>query len=307
MLLLVFSTTLACSSDDPQDPETTTNEPIADLRITSFSENFRYDIKESPDFPDIDSSRQEHKGQLVDNKYKNIANNFYRNGTLVSQDFTQTYEYGNGPYVTRLTIAEDVFTNYFYDDDNRLIGVTRRNTSPGNLQYFRFIYNEQNIFVENVDQPYTVQDSRIRRRSIIEFDGKNNITKAGKDEDFDGIMDAEIILKYDDNENLLSITKPDGTSKSYSYASFLDTETFLLNNTHGAQNLKILQTENIVFVNFNNTNFSFPALNVFNNQNAAYTNNTNSNYYHSKIEDITTNEDRDSGFSIELEITFEFN
>ena len=226
----------ACSSDDDnsQQPEETTQlDPvITGAKITYLG---------VPEDPNASVVKAINTTTINDNKKQLMVREFFRDD--ISYGFTtqEVYEFnasGTVAVFTREEVNGQIVREYFYDNQQRLVGANLGAETP--YRYFRFPHISENIsYFEEISLPYNDPNTEVRRRYILEFDENDNIIKAGKDFDFDGNMDGVNSFQYNNN-NLISGQMASGENFTVAYSSIIDTEEYLLDKTFGKKMNRIL-------------------------------------------------------------------
>ena len=158
---------------------------------------------------------------------------------------TQTYFYNGDLLVSQIdNLGNERVRDFYYDAANKLVGakMTMENSSVN----YRIIHVSQNvIYFEKTSLPYNDVSATILTRNIIEFDENDNIIKAGRDTNLDGIAENENQFSYVNN-NLVSITKYDGTVQNFEYSNVIDSFLVLNDKSYGKKNLRIIESEEYV-------------------------------------------------------------
>jgi len=180
-------------------------------------------------------------GNIVDGKLFSITT---RDGVT-----TQEYFY-NGDL---LTAANN--TQFFYDSSGNVIGAQKLIAESGGsnaMVYYRFIHPSANVvYSERLSAPYNSASTELVSRNILEFDNNDNVIRAGRDQNLDGIIDAVNTFGYA-NENLVSMQKPDGTTQPFSYATIIDNFSVLEDNSYGKKLRRIICAERYAWGDFAN-------------------------------------------------------
>jgi hypothetical protein len=155
---------------------------------------------------------------------------------------TQTYFYNGDLLVSQIdNLGNERVRDFYYDAANKLVGakMTMENSSVN----YRIIHVSQNvIYFEKTSLPFNDVAATILTRNIIEFDENDNIIKAGRDVNLDGIAENENQFSYVNN-NLVSITKYDGTVQNFEYSNVIDSFLVLNDKSFGKKNLRIIESE----------------------------------------------------------------
>lgn len=237
VLSVVFT---ACSSDDDnstQQEEATQSDPvITGAKITYLG---------VPEDPNASVVKSIYTTTINDNKKQLVIREFFRDD--ISYGVTTQEEYafnasGKVSVFTREEVNGPIVREYFYDDQQRLVGANLGADSPH--RFYRFQHISLNtVYFEETSLPYNDPNTEVGRRYIIEFDENDNIIKAGKDFDFDGNMDSVNSFQYDNNNNLIAGQMASGETFTVAYSSIIDTEQYLQDKTFGKKMNRILSGE----------------------------------------------------------------
>lgn len=204
----------------------------------------------------------------------------YENGLLVSHD--------SGPNRTR---------NFFYNDQGKLIGanlvIEDQATGNSSTLYYRFVHYPGNVVhCERLVTPFDSPDSEISYRTIMDFDEFDNLESAGRDLNFDGVMEnANTFTTI--NDDIVGVVMDSGASYSFSYSTVVNNENFLAQNSYGKQVVRLLCSESFAIANFEGMKDVFCSRHLFADdlQEAAYEVNENNNFIKKKtlVEQDNTN------------------
>ena len=227
----------ACSSDDDnsqQQEDTTQLDPvITAAKITYLG---------IPEDPNLGVVKSIYTTTINDNKKQLMIREFFRDDISYGITTQEIYEFnasGTVAVFSREEVNGQIVREYFYDNQQRLVGASLGAETPH--RYFRFPHISENIsYFEEISLPYNDPNTEVRRRYIMEFDENDNIIKAGKDFDFDGNMDSINSFQYDNNNNLISGQMASGETFSIAYSSIIDTEQYLQDKTFGKKMNRIL-------------------------------------------------------------------
>lgn len=226
---------ISCSSDS--DSSSIPNSQILGYELRSKS------VFENGVTPTIESLTV---GNLQNGKlFSETVQNFIGDVSQGSPVTTQTYFYSGDLLVSQIDNSTDRLRDFYYDATQRIIGakMTIENSS---VNYYRINHVSDNvIYFERTSLPYNDAATVILSRNIIEFDENDNIIKAGRDANLDGIAENENQFFYVDN-NLTSITKFDGTIQNFSYSNVIDSFMALNDKSYGKKNLRIIGSEGYV-------------------------------------------------------------
>lgn len=234
----------SCSKEDPQD---NTPEEQTELKLSSYK--YTYD-RQSPDGGTYQRIRTVN---LIDEKFTDFTEERYLNGELVYTESLSQFIYENNfpKKVLNGTQIDDpeapAYLNFFYNDVQQLIGFHWES----NNRYYRISYPQENIvFFDALDGTLDDPDAQIIRRSISEFDQHDNIIRAGRDNDLDGVIDAnrENHFTYDQNHNLTSIVLYNGETHNATYSDKKNTYNVILDNSYSKKIRRIVMSEAFSFM-----------------------------------------------------------
>jgi hypothetical protein len=222
---------MGCSSDK--------NDPISEETL--------------PSGPVIDGFKNSYSGDPIDPSGSTV--NSYTTGVVennqilrvVEEDNTLIeYTYNAANLVEKyfkFFAGERNVKDYFYDNQNRLIGINW-SIDVNAFRFYRISYPSGNTcYFELISLPYDDPNTELGIRRILKFDNNDNIIEAGEDSDLDGNIDEPNIFNYDSQGNLMSGQIPNGENFSISYSSIIDTESYLEDKTFGKKMLRILNAE----------------------------------------------------------------
>lgn len=234
-VLLIIGLFISCTSDSKN---ATTAVTIKGYKITTIN---TYEDASNPTYK-METTGNLQNGKLFSETYETfiggvsqgtpvtIQHYFYEGNLLSSTDidfFTSTGKVADRKY-------------FFYDKVQNLVGL---NWDLGNKQYFRFKHISNTVvYFERITLPYNDTSAQVIYRNIIEFDQNNNVIKAGRDNDLDGIVDNQYQYFYT-NDNLTSVHKPDGSMITFEYSNVIDNFSVLNNNSYGKKVLGLLCSE----------------------------------------------------------------
>lgn len=229
LLLTLFLT--SCSNDDN---ETSANDDIIGYEVTSILD---YDDSNLADYKRVTTGILA-DGKLHSESFEDFVNNI-SSGPAIT---VQKYFYSNS-LLTHTELSNSYQDNYFYDNQNRIIGAQRYYLDGGSLNY-RFIHQSANlVYCERLNLPYNDPNAVVSNRMILNFDENDNVISAGYDNDLDGVIIDLYTYTYADN-NLASMQKPDGTVVNYDYSNAIDTWNKLLELSYTKKVLRIICSEN---------------------------------------------------------------
>lgn len=212
-LFAIFAT--SCSSDDGSNGGQSTN------GIAYYTVNSRTTYNDG-------QPAQEGfvRANLVNGKYFSETS---FNPVTLQADTQQYYFYENN----RIQSVGFGYTGeeFFYDASGR---VTARDywTDTMDNNYYRYSYPSANIvFADEYSDAHDVAGATLMARVIVEFDANDNIIKAGKDEDFDGVMDQVSQYTYANN-NMVEMQTQSGAF-TWDYTSVINNFSILEDNTFG--------------------------------------------------------------------------
>lgn len=236
MLLFLFS----CSNDDSSvDDNYSSDVSISGYKITSESDYY-------------DSNEMDGKlitiGEVYNNKIISETTEYFQDGISFGANVPYLQYFYDDSLLTSVvknvssTEVEDIDTKYFfYDDNQNLVGINWE--FRGNSSYYRFIHvSSAVVYFERVTLPYNDSSAQIQYRNIIEFDNDNNVIKAGRDYDLDGVINSEYQYSYS-NGNLIFVQKANSTILSFEYSDVINNFAVLKENSYGKKVLGLLNSE----------------------------------------------------------------
>jgi YD repeat-containing protein len=278
-LILLFS---SCANDDSNN---NSNDPV--VSISHYVETSTSVSSTEGEFKTIKT------GNLQNGKLFSETIQEFHNGVSQGTPITsQTYFY-NGDLLTSVIDNSGNRTRYFYyDNQNKLIGakmtIGNPNTSSSD-NYYRFVHVSNSIlYFEKISLPYDNPLAESFSRIIVEFDSNNNIIKAGRDSNLDGIAENQNQFSYE-NENLMAVTKYDGTVYTYGYSNVIDNFNVLSEKSYGKKNLRIILAED--FANIQ-SELKFPSKNLLSQELITNAYEILENSYYKKKTIIVTNEEQ---------------
>lgn len=149
---------------------------------------------------------------------------------------------------------------YYYDSIGNLIGATGTPpggspSSSGNL-FERYLHQPNNVvYCERINVPYNDLNTVVYTRDILQRNVDGEVIIAGKDFDFDGVMDSQNTYNYTYFDGDMStMQKPDGSIVTFSYSNVIDTYAHLQELSCGREVLQfpcanVLSTGNIPVFN----------------------------------------------------------
>lgn len=207
-----------------------------------------YEIRSKSVFQDVNlpSFEQVTIGNLQNGKlYSETVENFSNGISQGSPITTQTHFYNGDLLISKIDNGFDRVRDFYYDASGRMVGA-KMTLNISAINYYRFVYLTDNIiYFEKTLLPYNEAANTVLSRNIIEFDGNDNIIKAGRDANLDGIVENQNLFSYVNN-NLASITKADGTVQNFDYSNVIDSFLVLNDKSYGKKNLRIIESEGYV-------------------------------------------------------------
>lgn len=212
---------------------------ISGYKITSESDYF-------------DSNEMDGKlitiGEVYNNKIISETTEYFQDGISFGSNVPYMQYFYEGSLLTSVvkngnsTEVEDMDTKYFfYDDNQNLVGINWN--FGGGTSYYRFIHvSSTMVYFEKITLPYNDSSAQIQHRNIIEFDLDDNVIKAGRDYELDGVIDNEFQYSYLDG-NLISVQKPNSTILTFEYSNVIDNFSVLKENSYGKKVLCLLNSE----------------------------------------------------------------
>lgn len=271
----------SCSNDDSNPTSDNSEVVISSYKITSIT---------SYADPSASTFKSETTGNLQNGKlFSETFENFQNNVSIGAPITTQTHFY-NGDLLVKQVDLSGIKTRFFYyDNQNRMIGAkmtlaSDNGTAPGS-NFYRFTHVSSSlVYFEKISSDYNDPAAQVFSRNILEFDSNNNIIKAGADLNLDGIAENQNLFTYV-GENLVSITKYDGTVSTFNYSNVIDNFFMLREKSYGKKNYRIICSEEYLL---SMTNITFPSKNIlsddFNSQTFEVLENS---YYKKKTKNIT--------------------
>ncbi|MEC4003755.1 hypothetical protein OX283_003735 [Flavobacterium sp. SUN052] len=181
-------------------------------------------------------------GNLQNDKFFSESEEFFNQGVSQGVTTSQNYFYVNNLLDYHITDTGIVY--YFYDASGQLIGATK-----GNL-YERYIYNANNIvYCEKINLPYNNPNAQVYSRRILQFDANGEVITAGKDANFDGIMEDINYFTYS-NDDLMSISYYDGTIQTFDYTNVIDNFNIITENSYGKKVLRLTCADSFCNLNY---------------------------------------------------------
>ncbi|TXK73081.1 hypothetical protein [Mesonia sp. K4-1] len=227
-LLALFS----CSADDDDNSSNDINEDTQEnISIISYEKIMQSTIENSADNSTI-NFKLIFNGDLTHNKYTHYTREEIFNGVAQTQETFNHFTYQNNNVKTCFPFDnndENQKREFYYNNDEELIGVSLGNVS----RYYRITESENNnYYFEVLSTSNDDPNADILSRRILVFDEHDNVIKAGRDNDKDGIMDNENNFTYDENHNLIKIETDNGESKSFTYSNIKNTESYVLDQSY---------------------------------------------------------------------------
>ncbi len=241
LALSVCLISLSCDNDSQKSSiDDNANNEVPQVVMTGYKINSLSDYSENG----VPHTYQKKTiGNLLNNKLFSETGEVFIDGVSQGTQTIQNYFY-TGNLLTKRSVEGDVIY-FFYDANQNLIGLKWEKAINGVtvLTNYRFSYHPNNVaFVEKIFHPYDDPAAVIWRRTIVQLDGNNNIIKAGKDVNLDGVMDGVNQFFYT-NDNLTSLQKSDGTVVSFEYSNVIDNFMVLNYNSYGKKVLRLLDSE----------------------------------------------------------------
>ena len=235
VLIFMIFFLASCSSDGNSSSS-------SDSQITG------YELRSKSVFEDVGTPTYETVtiGNLQNGKlFSETVESFVGDMSQGNPVTTQTYFYNGDLLVSQIDRSSDRVRDFYYDATQRMIGA-KMTIQNLNVNYYRIIHVAENvIYFEKTTLPYNDAAATILSRNIIEFDENDNIIKAGRDTNLDGIAENENQFSYVNN-NLVSITKYDGTVQIFEYSNVIDSFLVLNDKSYGKKNLRIIESEEYV-------------------------------------------------------------
>lgn len=238
VLIFMIFFLVSCSSDG-------NSSSTSDSQITG------YELRTKSVFEDVGTPTYEvvTTGNLQNGKlFSETVENFIGDASQGNPVTIQTYFYNGDLLVSQIDRSGDRVRDFYYDAMHRMIGakMTIENSS---VIYYRINHVTENVvYFEKTSLPYNDVAATILTRNIIEFDENDNIIKAGRDVNLDGIAENQNQFSYVNN-NLASIVKFDGTVQNFEYSNVIDSFLVLNDKSYGKKNLRIIESEAYVALN----------------------------------------------------------
>lgn len=179
---------------------------------------------------------------LQDGRFFSETYEEFVNGQGQGQTTTQPYFYENDR-VVKVVYDQNNQRHFFYDDQGRLSGIDAW-FELGMGGFYRFVYlDAQKVFFERMSLPYGADGAVVQNRIVLEFDGQDNIVKAGRDADLDGVANWYHNFTYDAADNLTAVHEYGGTALNIAYAPIKDNMAQIAQRTFGKKNLLVYQAE----------------------------------------------------------------
>ena len=226
--VLVSCTNDGSSTNDNQDAQMTGYE------IRSKS------VFQDPDVPTIErvTVANFQNGKPFSEAVENFQNGI-SDGSPVT---TQTHFYNGDLLISKAEENSNRITDFYYDSGNNIIGAKMTLYNTG-VNHYRFIPVSQNVvYFERISLPYDDSSATIYFRIIVEFDAHDNVIRAGRDNNQDGVAEFETQFSYVD-DNLVSISRNGGTVENFAYSNVIDNFSALYDSMYGKRNGRILDSE----------------------------------------------------------------
>jgi hypothetical protein len=241
-MLLLFSTLLliSCSSDDKS------NETVTQIKQDPLIQSYKFTLNMAPFDPTATVRESLLIGSINENRIQKTLWEFFIEGVSQGAAIEQgIYEYDSNDYLIYYNKGipqNDDIKEYTYDGNGNVAGLTW--TLNGSPQYYRIVHPSANItYFESISLPYNDPNTITGLRHILEFDDNDNIIKAGRDSNFDDILDFENIFTYDSNNNLTNVQMANGDMVTFSYSSIINTQQYLLDKTYGRKLARLIYAE----------------------------------------------------------------
>ncbi|GGD14642.1 hypothetical protein [Flavobacterium orientale] len=239
---------LSCSEENGNTLNQFTNQTITGY--TFVTESIYQDN------PDIQSYKKINTGTVVNNKITTVTSETFFNGISNGVNLAYEYIYDNSGRIQSHIIYGgpeiDVKYDFFYE--NNLVVAMDKHFLGGVLNY-RVVNPSQNVvYFEKLTESHLNPAAQALFRHIVHFDQNQNIIKAGRDNNFDGVMDNENNFVYQNN-NLISAQFPDVTT-TYEYSPIINTDSFLHLSSFGKLNYLVMCAEQFSTPNYNSSYFN---------------------------------------------------
>lgn len=241
-LLVLFATLFltSCSSD------TNSNDTDSQVEQGPIIQSFKFTLNMAPFDHNATVREILLMGSINENRIQNTTYEFFIEGVSQGAAIDQgRYEYNSNDYL--ISFNDDIEQNndvkeYAYDGNGNVVGLTW--TLNGSPQYYRIVHPSPNItYFERISLPYSDPNTVASYRHILEFDDNDNVIKAGRDSNFDDILDLENIFTYDSNNNLINVQMANGDNVTFTYSSIINTQQYLEDKTYGRKLARIIYAE----------------------------------------------------------------
>jgi hypothetical protein len=177
---------------------------------------------------------------LQGEKYFSETSELFLNGVGQGQSTQQHYFYEDGLLVKK-DYTDDT-QNFFYDSERRLTAINWHYHDANN--YYRMVYvTDSQVFFERLTLAYDDPAATVAYRIVLELDDNDNVIKAGKDADLDGVANWYHTFDYNAAGNLTTVHEYGGSAIDIEYAAIKDNFAKLNINTYGKKNLMVYQAE----------------------------------------------------------------
>jgi hypothetical protein len=280
---LVILFLVSCSNDD-----TSTNATNPEVTITGY----KIVSKSVPTDGSNTSFENVIIGNLQNGKLFSRTIQNFKNG--VSQGAPETVQdnfYDGNLLSYNIDNNGDRKREFYYDSQNRPIGakMTIAYNSPNpSYNFYRFVYvSNSKLYFERLSKSYDDQTAEIQFRNILEFDENNNIIKAGRDSNLDGVSENTIQYNYL-VDNMTTKVLQNGTITDFNYSNIINTNRELYEKSYGKKLFKLLESETYthptLYVSYSSKNLL--AQEIIDNTYEVL----NNNFYKKKIQVETTQE-----------------
>ncbi len=288
LLMMIFF--LVSCSNDSDSGSSNTNSQITGYELRSKSV---FDDLAMPTLETVTIGNLQN-GKLFSETVENFSNGVSQGSPVT----TQTHFYVGEDLVKQIDHSSDRVREFYYDAEHHLIGA-KMTIEGSSTSYYRIVHvSDALVYFERLSLPYTDVAATILYRNVIEFDANDNIIKAGKDNNLDGVAESPNQFLYANN-NLVSITWADGTVQNFDYSNVIDSFSVLNDKSYGKRNLRVIESESYVNAVVEG---KFPTVNVSSEELSAHVYDVlSTNFYKKKT--VTRNSSSPAGQNV---ITTEF-
>jgi len=227
----------SCSNDDSAPNQFVIQNPeITGYKITSNTTH--------PGNADLPTILSMTIGNVQDGKLVSATRENIIDGVSQGSQTILAFTFSNNLVTKRE--AEGDIKDFFYDANRNLIAINWHRAA-GDDNYYRFVNATPAIvYIEKLTLPYDNALAQIARRSIVEFNAHDQIIRAGRDFNLDGVNDDESHFEYT-SDNVTAIHLNDGTVNTYTYSPVYENFQLLMEQTLGKRVQWLLDSETFSF------------------------------------------------------------